>query len=205
MQTQPIHKVALTGGIASGKSTIGNHLKARNVPVIDADDVVHDLFKRDQPLKSQIRQEFGPDVFDPQGEVDRKKLGAIVFSNPQRRKLLESWIHPKVRQTILDFFAQQQALAKKIGVAIIPLLFESNLENGYDEVWLIKCTREQQLERLMKRNNLTREQAESRLASQMTLEEKINRLQQLPKTAVIDNTGSPDVARAQLDQLLPQN
>ncbi len=188
--------MGLTGGIASGKSLVAKYLKDDlKVPVIDADDVTHDLYRHDPELKANIRREFGEDVFTSSGEVDRDKLGQIVFNDPPRLKLLSSWIHPKVRQKIAGFFREHAN--EKLAVAVIPILYESGLEKNYDEVWVVKATREQQLERLMTRPNMTREKAEARLNSQMPLEEKLKRAD-----VVIDNTGSVEHTQGQVKRLV---
>lgn len=198
--THTIHKVALTGGIASGKSLAGDYLQQKGVPVIDADQVVHNLLAQDPDLHRHIRQTFGEDVFVPSGGVDRQKLGAKVFGNTALRKQLESWIHPKVRQHIERFF--QQHRQHPIGVALIPLLFESGLERHYDEVWLIETPAALQIQRLIDTRQLTREQALARIHSQMPLDEKRRRAQQHPRHALIDNQGDQAGLFRQIDRLL---
>jgi dephospho-CoA kinase len=195
-----VWRVALTGGIASGKTLAGEFLKARGVPVIDADDVVHALLKENETLKRQIRAEFGDAVFLPDGTVNRPALGAIVFGDTSKRKLLESWIHPKTREVIENFY-QQNAHAP-IGVSIIPLLFESGLENRYDEVWLLESDEAQQIERLMRHRHMTREDAEARIRNQMPLEEKRKHTMQHPAHAILDNRGKPEALIAQLEECL---
>ncbi len=158
------------------------------------------LYKHDPELKRQIRDGFGPDVFDPDGSINRDRLGAIVFHQPDEMKKLVSWIHPKVRTKIADFFQTQAQQKEKFAIAVIPILYESGLESQYDEVWVVSATREQQLERLMKRSEteqrpLTLEQAEARLNSQLPLAEKIKKAH-----VVIDNTGTLDETYVQLDQ-----
>lgn len=195
-----IRKVALTGGIASGKSLAGDYLRKKHIPVIDADEVVHDLLRDDADIKSKIRQNFGQDVFESGGAVDRKKLGAQVFVNPGKRKLLESWIHPKVREVIEQFFTQNNS--KPLGVAMIPLLFESNLQSRYDEVWLLETSPQTQIQRLMQTRGLTEDEAKARISSQMTIEEKRKLAMQQPSYKLIPNEGTPDALYRQIDQIV---
>lgn len=198
--TPKIRRVALTGGIASGKSLVGEYLKSQDIPVIDADDVVHTLLREDDELKVKIRSHFGKTVFREDGTINRPALGAIVFRDPEKRQLLESWIHPKTRETIEKFFQQHQH--EPLGVAIIPLLLETGTERHYDEVWLLEADEAQQIERLMTKRNMTREEAQARLNSQMPLSEKRQRVQQHGTAAILDNRGTPEALLSQVESLL---
>ncbi len=204
-KTQGVRRVALTGGIASGKSLVGEYLKQNQISVIDADDVVRRLLEEDKDLHTQIRQEFGQDVFTPAGKVDHKQLGQKVFgeANTPKRKLLESWTHPKVREAIERFFSDN--ILHKLAVAIIPLVFESNLEKNYDEVWLLEVDEQQQLARLMARNHLSEADARARIASQMPLAEKRQRAMALPSYEIIDNNGTPEALKQRLGELLSKH
>lgn len=201
MSSSP-RRVALTGGIACGKSLVGDYLRQKGIPVIDADDVVHQLLREDEGLKAKIRAEFGPHVFTPEGHVDRPKLGQQVFGNVTRRKLLESWIHPETR-AVIECFYQQHTNAPVV-VSIIPLLFESALENRYDEVWLLLTDEATQLSRLTEKRGMSPEDALARIRNQMPTEEKIRRAQQHPCYLIWDNQGSPDQLYAQLNQRLAE-
>lgn len=192
-------RVGLTGGIASGKSLVTSTLKRLNVPTVDADAIVHDLYANDAQLKQEIKDAFGSDVFTPSGEVDRKKLGTVVFQDRTKLAQLSGFIHPKVRLKIEAFFEQHKNA--KLAVADIPLLFESGLEKFYDVVWLVKATRDQQIDRLMKRNNLSKDEAEQRLASQMTFEDKLKKAQE-KSYSVIDNTGTIADTEKQVQDLV---
>ncbi len=200
--TPSVCKVALTGGIASGKSLVTEYLQQCGVATLDADAVVHQLLNEDTALKAKIYQVFGQDVFTSQGEVDRNALGQRVFSDVQQRKLLESLIHPKVRERVQAFF--QTHGHEKLAVAVIPLLFESGLQARYDHVWLVTATREQQVERLMQHRGMSREEAEARIQSQMPLAEKLQQLKRCQNAAIIDNTGTPEATRQQVQRLLDQ-
>ncbi len=193
-------KIALTGGIACGKSMVQKHLEALNVPILDADDVSRDLYLHDTELKEQIRDEFGGVVFEADGSVNRSKVSNLAFKAPERLKKLMEWIHPKVRESLAEFFKTQLENQEKFAIAVIPILYESKLEGQYDEVWVVKASREQQIERLLGRSeaqgrSMTLEQAEERLNSQMPLKEKIKRADW-----VIDNSGTIAETEAQLSK-----
>lgn len=196
-----IRRIALTGGIACGKSLVGEYLKKRGLPVIDADDVVHELLRDDPALKASIRQEFGAEVFDAKGQVDRPLLGKLVFASVERRKLLESWIHPKTREVIEAFYKLNED--RQAGVSIIPLLFESRLADRYDEVWLLDTTPEVQLERLTVKRGMSEVDALARIRNQMGREEKQALTSQHPHGKIIANSGdSTEALYQKLDDLL---
>lgn len=196
----PTRRIALTGGIACGKSVVGDYLRQRGIPVIDADDVVHGMLRNDEGLKANIRQEFGEAVFDETGGVNRPRLGERVFADAPKRKLVESWIHPKIRETMLAFFAEHQA--RPLVVAIIPLFFESNLEPYYDEIWLLETEEQTRLERLLQNRGMSREEALARMKSQMPAEEKRRRAEQCACYHILDNNGPPDALLRQVESIL---
>lgn len=195
-----IRHIALTGGIACGKSLAGNFLKTQGIPVIDADDVVHELLRDDEALKAQIREEFGDDIFDGKGQIIRPALGQKVFASPERRKLLESWIHPKTRKVIEAFY--QQHSHERAGVSIIPLLFESQLQDRYEEVWLLDTAPETQLRRLTEQRGMTEADALARIQNQMNREEKAAKTTQHPCGMIIPNEESPEKLYERLDELI---
>jgi dephospho-CoA kinase len=193
-------RVGLTSGIACGKSTVLKMLQALGVPVFDVDQVVKKLWAEDTDLHEKTRNAFGPDVFTPEGRVDIKKVGKIAFQDPAKRKLLETWIHPKVRGEMNQFF--ERYAQSKLAVAEVPLLFESKLEKLFHTVWVIKASLEQQLQRLLERSErenkpLTREEALQRIESQMPLAEKIEKAD-----VVIDNTGTVSETETQIRNLV---
>lgn len=193
-------RIALTGGIASGKSLAGEYLKGCGIPVIDADDVVHALLREDAELKANIRETFGPAVFDESGAVNRPALGAQVFQNPERRKLLEGWIHPKTRQCIEEFFRENAS--RMAAVAIIPLLFESGLAERYDQVWLLDTEPEVQLARLIQKRGMREADALARIRSQLGREEKQALTRQHPGGVILPNTGTPEALYEVLARLV---
>ena len=195
-------RIALTGGIACGKSLVGEVLRHQGIPVIDADEVVHQLLREDEGLKNKIREEFGPEVFTDEGFVDRPRLGQQVFGNTDRRKLLESWIHPETRAVIERFYQQNEQAP--LAISIIPLLFESNLEDRYDEVWLLQTDVSTQLERLQQYRGMTREDALARIRNQMSNEDKMKRAKQHPCHRIWENNTTPDQLLTQIQQRLKE-
>lgn len=200
-KTGMILRIALTGGIACGKSLAGAYLKERGLPVIDADDVVHELLRDDEALKAQIKEAFGADVFDENGQINRAALGKQVFANSSHRRLLESWIHPKTRQVMEAFYHQHKS--QVAGVCVIPLLFESRLADRYDQVWLLDTSPETQLRRLTEKRGMTEADAMARIQNQMSREEKQALTRQHPHGIIIDNQQeSPESLFGHLDALL---
>ena len=167
-----MRKVALTGGIATGKSYVLGRLKERGVPVIDADDIVHEMLGSRTPTTAAIAAKFGAEFLQPDGSVDRAKVAAKVFSEPSARQELEAVIHPSVYERIRNWF---DTLETPIGVASIPLLYETNRQNDFDAVVVTICPPEQQLQRLLAREGMTVDEARGRLAAQMQAEEKAAR------------------------------
>ncbi len=164
-------KVALTGGIATGKSYVLAKLKERGVPTIDADDIVHEALGPGTPTAHNVDAQFGSAFLNPDGSVDRSLLARRVFSNPDSRMQLEALIHPIVYETITKWF---DTLDRPIGVASIPLLYETGREVDFDIVVVTVCPSEMQLHRLLERG-MSEEEARQRMAAQMPAEEKAAR------------------------------
>jgi dephospho-CoA kinase len=166
--------VGLTGGIATGKSTVVRMLVKQGARVIDHDGLVHALQEPGQPVWKSIVVSFGRDILDTEERIDRKKLGKLVFDNEQRRKLLESIVHPAVleeaqRQREEIFRANEKAII----LSDIPLLLEVGMKDEFDLVLLVYASPELQIKRVMRRNNLNCEEAIARLKSQMPIDEKL--------------------------------
>ncbi|ACL69247.1 dephospho-CoA kinase [Halothermothrix orenii] len=176
--------IGLTGGIASGKSTVSNILKELGACIIDADRIAHKILKKGQPGWRGVVGYFGTDIIDDKGEIDRKKLGKLVFNKPEERKKLEKITHPIIISQIKDEIV---SLKNKCNLIILdaPLLFEANLDRLVDRVWVVYVDRDIQLRRLQERDGLSREEAILRIETQMPLKEKA-RLADI----VIDNNGS---------------
>jgi dephospho-CoA kinase len=189
--------IGLTGGIASGKSTVANMLIEKGITVIDADIIAKQAVERGMPAYRQIIDEFGEDILLENGDIDRRKLGALVFTNEQKRLALNSIVHPAVREEMLKRRDESIANQETFVVLDIPLLFESKLESLVDKIIVVSVTKELQLGRLIKRNQLTEEEALSRIRSQMPLEEKVSRADN-----VIDNSGTLEETKQQLEEIL---
>lgn len=165
-------KIALTGGIATGKSYVLARLKERGVPVIDADDIVHEMLGSRTPASAAIAAKFGAGFLQPDGSVDRAKVAAKVFSEPSARREIEAIIHPAVYESIREWF---ETLDTSMGVACIPLLYETNRQDDFDMVVVTACPPGQQLQRLLAREGMSENEARGRIAAQMPVEEKAAR------------------------------
>ncbi len=191
-----IRKIALTGGIATGKTYVSDRLRAAGVPMVDADVLAREVVALGTPALAAVRQRFGPDVIRRDGTMDRIRVGQIIFKDKRARQDLEAIIHPAVQKAVDKYFA---SLPKKtpFAVADIPLLYETGREAQFADVIVVACPRAMQLTRVMERNQLTKEDAERRLAAQWPIEKKIEKA-----TFVIKTDGSFDETNAQVDRLL---
>jgi dephospho-CoA kinase len=191
--------IGLTGGIASGKSTVTEMIRGLGIPVIDADQVARDVVKAGEEAYEQIIKTFGQDILQENGEIDRAKLGAIVFYNEQERKKLNAIVHPAVRRRMLAEKEEYVQKGAKTIVLDIPLLFESELTHLIDKIIVVYVDDDIQLERLMKRNGFSEEEALARIRSQMPLHEKVKKAD-----AVINNNGTIEETKQQLLQILKE-
>ena len=161
-------KVALTGGIATGKSYALARFAALGAPVIDADRVAREVVEPGQPACDALRARFGPEVFDAEGRLDRPRLAALVFDDADARADLEAIVHPPVRAVIDDWFQDRSgAAAHPFGVACIPLLFETDRAADFDRVVVTACSPAAQLARLAARDGLSAADGRKRLAAQL--------------------------------------
>jgi dephospho-CoA kinase len=176
--------VGLTGGIASGKSTFARALRDLGVPVIDADQVARDIVAKGTVALDAIVQAFGAKVLHDDGTLDRKTLGAIVFSDPEARLRLEAITHPAVRARVMEESQRLVAAGHELAFYDVPLLFEVGLDRELDSVVVVFAPAAAQLDRLVARDGLSRAEAEARLAAQLPIEEKRDRAD-----FVVDNTG----------------
>jgi dephospho-CoA kinase len=158
-------KIGLTGGIGCGKSTVARIFEQLKTPVIDADEIAHQLVASGQPALAQIQQDFGIRVFKPDGSLDRKKLSEIVFSDPKQKQKLESILHPLVYQFIQ---AKIQQLNTPYCIICIPLIFETNMTHLVDRILVVDCSVETQIERVRKRDNMTIERIQTIIDSQVS-------------------------------------
>lgn len=189
--------IGLTGGIASGKSTVAAMFRDLHIPVIDADEIAHRVTAIDGEAYQSIVETFGSDILDSNGAIDRRKLGAIVFHDEQKRKQLNAIVHPLVRKHMLQQKEQYARRGEKSVVLDIPLLFESNLEHLVDRILVVYVDEQIQLRRLCERNGFSFEEAWARIKSQMPLEQKRKKAD-----AVIDNNGTIEQTKRQLYERL---
>ena len=196
-------KVALTGGIATGKSYVLARLKERDVATIDADDIVHEAFGAGSPVTRAIAAQLGSVFLKPDGSVDRTALGVKVFSDPEARHHIEAIVHPVVYQTIHKWF---DTLGRPLGVASIPLLYETGREKDFDFVVVTVCPPDLQLRRLLARDRMTEEEARQRIAAQLPAEEKAARgdFVILTEGSTLDTDRQVDELIAKLHDSLPR-
>jgi dephospho-CoA kinase len=167
--------LGLTGGIATGKSTFAERLRARGVPVLDADRLARDAVAPGSPGLADVAAEFGPDVVLPDGSLDRPRLAARVFADRGARGRLEAIVHPRVREASMRELARLAAAGAPLAVYDVPLLYEARREGDVDAVAVVWAPREAQIARLAGRDRLGREAAEARLAAQLPIDEKAAR------------------------------
>lgn len=189
--------VGLTGGIASGKSTVSAIFREMNIPVIDADQIAKEVVQNGRVAYSKIVEAFGKEILQEDLEINRAALGQIIFHNEQERQKLNSIVHPEVRSEMLKQKEQLIAEQYQLVVLDIPLLFESKLTYLVDQVIVVHVNELVQLERLQKRNNLSKEDALARIKSQLSLTEKAKMAD-----FIIDNNGSIDETKEQVIKLV---
>ena len=190
--------IGLTGGIASGKSTVTSYLREKGYPVIDADRVVHDLQAPGGALYRVLVEHFGREILDKSGVLDRAVLGQRIFSNPSERDWSNRVQGQLIREALADA-RDRQAAQSGLFFMDIPLLIEQGYEDWFEAVWLVAVSKETQLKRLMERNHLSEVEAKERMASQMPLEVKRSHAD-----LVLDNNGDLAALYAQLNTALEQ-
>ena len=188
--------IGITGGIASGKSTVTEFLRQKGFQVVDADAVVHQLQKPGGRLYHILVEHFGEEVLLENGDLNRPLLASLIFSNPEEQEWSKETQGELIREE-LGFVRDKLAHTEDLFFMDIPLLFEQEYASWFDETWLVYVSRDTQLDRLMKRDYLTIEDAQARLASQWSLEEK-KRL----ASHILDNNGSREQLLSQVASLL---
>lgn len=168
-------RVALTGGIATGKSVVRAEFERLGVPTVDADVLARDAVAPGTPALAAILARFGSDVLDDHQALDRKKLGAIVFTDVSSRRDLERIVHPAVQAAINTWLVTTERDGHRLAVAVIPLLYETGRERDFDVAITTACAADEQLRRVMVRDGLTEVQARQRIAAQLSTEEKVRR------------------------------
>jgi dephospho-CoA kinase len=192
-------RAALTGGIATGKSYVARRLREAGVPVVDADALAREAVAEGTPGLAAVTERFGRGVLNSSGELDRARLGEIVFSDAAARHDLEAIIHPIVRARIAEFFEHLPA-DRPFAVADVPLLFETGRERAFDRIIVVASSPATQIERIMTRDRLSREAAQQRLAAQIPIDEKVKRADYVIRTDGTHAETDAQVARV-LDSL----
>lgn len=195
MSNTPQRLIGLTGGIGTGKTTVSNYLANRyHLPVLDADIYAREAVQLGSSVLSKICDRYGMDVLLSDGTLNRQRLGEIVFNNSTEREWLEQQIHPYVRDR---FQSELKTLVAPTVVLVVPLLFEAGMTELVTEIWVVSCSPEQQIERMIERDRLSLEQAQARLNSQLPVQDKIARAD-----VVLDNSSTLDALLQQVDLAL---
>jgi dephospho-CoA kinase len=192
-----VRLIGLTGGIASGKSTFAAALKARGVPVVDADALARAAVAPGSPALAEIERAFGREVLAPDGSLDRRRMGALVFADEAARRRLEAITHPAVRRAVAEETARLSAQGHDLAFYDTPLLFEVGLEATLDAVVVVWAPPDVQRARLAARDGLGPAEAEARLAAQLPIAEKAARAD-----FVVENVGAPADLGPKADRLL---
>ena len=189
-------KIGLTGGIASGKSTVLTYFKDKGIPYIDADIVAREVVEPGTEGLEAIVDAFGSNVLHDDGTLNREALGAIVFHNEEKRQLLNGCLKTHIRNRIMELTGHYELNRTAVLIYDIPLLIEGEWYTMMDEVWLVYINEPTQIERLMSRNGFSKEDALARIKSQMRLDDKRSFAD-----VIIDNSGTPQALTAQLDTI----
>lgn len=167
--------LGLTGGYATGKSTVAGILRSLGARVVEADKLAHAAMERDQPAWREVVAVFGPGVLRPDGEIDRAALGRIVFARPELRRRLEEIVHPRVIAAIRAAREEARLAGERVFVAEVPLLYEAGLEGEFDRIWVVSADPGRQRMMALARDGLSESDLAARLAAQMPLAEKERR------------------------------
>ncbi|MFP5522079.1 dephospho-CoA kinase [Peptococcus simiae] len=187
--------IGITGGIASGKSAVGDYLASLGYPVIDADLIAREVVEPGRETLAALREAFGPGLLSPAGDLDRRALAAVIFKDDQKRAQLNQIMHPAIDRAMQKKMAAAQD--QPLVFLMVPLLYETGFQKHCDEVWLVRVSRETQVRRLMARDDIDAGYADHKIKAQMTDED---RLAYGPQ--VINNDGDLDALHAQVDELL---
>jgi dephospho-CoA kinase len=193
MAATALFRIALTGGIASGKTTVANLFAELGVPLIDTDVIARQVVEPGQPALEEIVKAFGPDVLDAEGRLDRPRMRERIFSEPKARQCLEAILHPAIRA---EMERQSREAVGPYQVLVIPLLTEGKRRDHVDRVLLVDVPEELQIRRLMMRDGVTHEQAQASLNAQAARAERLAMADD-----VLRNTGRPDELRDEVAQL----
>jgi dephospho-CoA kinase len=197
----PHRIIGLTGGIGMGKTTVSNYLaETHHLPILDADVYARAVVQPGSPVLTAITDRYGNRILLPDGSLDRRQLGEIVFAKPTERQWLEQQIHPAVRQAMTadrDRLLQQHPHQPLTLVLVIPLLFEANLTHLVTEIWVVYCPTPEQIERLQQREPLNLDQIQARINSQLPIQTKLDRAD-----IILYNDSTRELLLQQVDQAL---
>lgn len=188
--------IGLTGGIATGKSKVSGFLMKQGLPVVDADKVAREVVEPGEKAYSQIIDHFGTEILDKDGSINRKELGRVIFSDREKREMLNQIVHPAVRRRMIEKKEAIQKQGSELVVFDIPLLIENKLQHMVDLVVLVYAEPAVQMKRLMERDNQGTEDAKNRIASQMPIDEKKQHADE-----IIDNSGPEEETEQQIREL----
>jgi dephospho-CoA kinase len=188
--------IGLAGGIGSGKSSVSTMLKTLGAVIIDADKLGHEVYLPNTEGLKEVVSEFGQDILMPNGEIDRRVLGSKVFGNPEAMSKLNDIVWPKIKQKVTMLIEENSKLDAEVLVLDAAVLIEAGWTSVVDEVWVVTASINHIIERLESRNNISKEQAMSRINSQMTLEQRIEYAD-----IVIENNGSLDELISQVQNI----
>lgn len=188
--------IGLTGGIGSGKTLVSNLLKELGAEVIDADLVGHKAYEPHTDGWKAVVKAFGDSILGTESEVDRKKLGTIVFSDPEALKLLNTIMHPRMYAMLKELLAQLSATGTQVALVEAAVLLEAGWQTLMEEVWVVASNEETVIERLLERNNLTADESQRRIRSQLSNQERAKHA-----TVLIENDGSLEDLRQRVHQL----
>ncbi len=166
--------LGLTGGIATGKSTVAKMFKEKGIPLIDTDLIARDLLKKGSTAYNEIIKFFSNDILLTNGEINRKQLGRIIFANAQKREKLNNIVHPEVRRIVDEEIVQYKKLGEKVVVVDVPLLYETNYQEIVDKTIVVYTSQAEQVSRLVSRDRITKEYAQMKIDSQMPLSKKVD-------------------------------
>lgn len=189
--------LGLTGGIATGKSTVTGMLRERGIPVIDADQIAREVVEPGKPAYEAIVRHFGREILLEDGQIDRKALGEIVFSDETQRQKLNAIVHPEVRRVMREEAEAAEAGGAPIVFMDIPLLFESKLQHMVEKIVVVYAPADMQLARMIERDELEEEQAQKRLRAQLPIDQK-----KMEADFLIDNSTSREETERQVEKML---
>ena len=189
--------IGLTGGIATGKSTVSDMFKDYGIPVVDTDEIAYDLLKKGSASYDEVVTLFGNEILNTNGEINRKKLGKSIFNDNNLRKKLNDIIHPKIKSVTMTEVKMHEELGDQIIVIDVPLLFETNFAELVDKSIVVYTTPELQIERLIDRDSITKEYALMKIESQIPIEEKVKLADY-----VIDNSKSILTTKKEFNKII---